>query len=990
MGGRYMKKFRFTTLFLILITILLAFLVNAVISSIVLVSPANDTWTTDTTPDFSYNATSTSNATVLCELIVSNVGYGVNDTAANNTVITRTANDTIAEGSHLWYVNCTDTDVAVEVQSEIWTLNIDATAPTTTITSPANNSWVSDSSPELLVNMTDAVDTTLNYTAFVDGGANATGTATSGAITSINLTTLSAGTHTVFVEALDENGNNGTSSVWTLNIDTTNPTSQITSPTNNAWTTDTSPEFLINLTDTQDSVLNYTVFVDGGSNVTGTADNNTITSVNLTVLANGAHTVVVEARDEASNRVNSSAWTINIDTANPTAVITNPPNNSWLSDETPELLINLTDALDTALNYTVFVDGSSNTVGSVLNNTITSVNLTTSISNGTHTIEVQATDEANNSANSTAWTLNIDTVLPTVSQLNAPANNTNVSDGDTVTFNFTSYDNLDTNLSYILFLNKVANETGYTAGNNTSTQFTVLHLQNSTLYNWTVQVTDDASNIANYSGLYYFRVADTTPLTTFPTLVSAGVNDSDSDGNIEIGWTADSNAFSYRLYRSATNITNATSLTEIANLTATSFEDNTTINGTTYWYAVTSLDDTDNENKSQVSASFSATANDTIKPKLPTNVNATTLLNGSVNVSWTAPVQDVNGGAETNVSYRVFRTTNVSLLNTSLSTENIRNTTELNYIDTTLTTGTNYTYVVTSLDDMSNYNGSIASGNQKNIVPSGCTAEYNYSAWAACTDGAQTRTGSRICSGGDTTLVTEQRSCGSGGSSGGSSGGTASTNPTSTYTKLWASTAAGEKLTLDSTVVDVDITEVSLVVGKQLYGIKIIIEKYSEKPTGVSEGPAGEVYSYLSIDKVNFDNADITGKVTISFKVSKAWLEENGVAEGGITLLRYVDGEWQELSTSVSDSDEEYVYYEARAEGFSFFAIAGERTEAPVEQPQEEETPETEKQPAEPEAPAEGWKWNKFLALAIILVLAIGLFYYLFAHKGHSRKHPKH
>ena len=985
-----MKKFRFTTLFLILITILLAFLVNAVISSIVLVSPANDTWTTDTTPDFSYNATSTSNATVLCELIVSNVGYGVNDTAANNTVITRTANDTIAEGSHLWYVNCTDTDVAVEVQSEIWTLNIDATAPTTTITSPANNSWVSDSSPELLVNMADAVDTTLNDAAFGDGGANATGTATSGAITSINLTTLSAGTHTVFVEALDENGNNGTSSVWTLNIDTTNPTSQITSPTNNAWTTDTSPEFLINLTDTQDSVLNYTVFVDGGSNVTGTADNNTITSVNLTVLANGAHTVVVEARDEASNRVNSSAWTINIDTANPTAVITNPPNNSWLSDETPELLINLTDALDTALNYTVFVDGSSNTVGSVLNNTITSVNLTTSISNGTHTIEVQATDEANNSANSTAWTLNIDTVLPTVSQLNAPANNTNVSDGDTVTFNFTSYDNLDTNLSYILFLNKVANETGYTAGNNTSTQFTVLHLQNSTLYNWTVQVTDDASNIANYSGLYYFRVADTTPLTTFPTLVSAGVNDSDSDGNIEIGWTADSNAFSYRLYRSATNITNATSLTEIANLTATSFEDNTTINGTTYWYAVTSLDDTDNENKSQVSASFSATANDTIKPKLPTNVNATTLLNGSVNVSWTAPVQDVNGGAETNVSYRVFRTTNVSLLNTSLSTENIRNTTELNYIDTTLTTGTNYTYVVTSLDDMSNYNGSIASGNQKNIVPSGCTAEYNYSAWAACTDGAQTRTGSRICSGGDTTLVTEQRSCGSGGSSGGSSGGTASTNPTSTYTKLWASTAAGEKLTLDSTVVDVDITEVSLVVGKQLYGIKIIIEKYSEKPTGVSEGPAGEVYSYLSIDKVNFDNADITGKVTISFKVSKAWLEENGVAEGGITLLRYVDGEWQELSTSVSDSDEEYVYYEARAEGFSFFAIAGERTEAPVEQPQEEETPETEKQPAEPEAPAEGWKWNKFLALAIILVLAIGLFYYLFAHKGHSRKHPKH
>ena len=41
--------------------------------------------------------------------------------------------------------------------------------------------------------------------------------------------------------------------------------------------------------------------------------------------------------------------------------------------------------------------------------------------------------------------------------------------------------------------------------------------------------------------------------------------------------------------------------------------------------------------------------------------------------------------------------------------------------------------------------------------------------------------------------------------------------------------------------------------------------------------------------------------------------------------MRYHDGEWQNLNTTLLDEDETYVYYEAETPGCSTFAVVGSR-----------------------------------------------------------------
>tara|TARA_Y100000310_G_C20632756_1_gene789520 strand:- start:15 stop:1415 length:1401 start_codon:yes stop_codon:yes gene_type:complete len=182
---------------------------------------------------------------------------------------------------------------------------------------------------------------------------------------------------------------------------------------NNTWFNTTTPEFLFNLTDNLDATSNWTIYVNGTSNVSNSSANNTQTSYNISGLGNGkTYNITIQSLDEAVNVLNSTL-NISIDTGNPTAMI-NITNESRYNDTTPELFINITDALANRVNWSIYINGTLNQSNSTTNNTVTSVNLTT-LAEGKYAIHVNGRDQANNSVNSSYWTIHIDTTNPTSS-----------------------------------------------------------------------------------------------------------------------------------------------------------------------------------------------------------------------------------------------------------------------------------------------------------------------------------------------------------------------------------------------------------------------------------------------------------------------------------------------------------------------------------------------------------------------------------------------
>jgi fibronectin type 3 domain-containing protein len=285
-------------------------------------------------------------------------------------------------------------------------------------------------------------------------------------------------------------------------------------------------------------------------------------------------------------------------------------------------------------------------------------------------------------------------------------------------------------------------------------------------YNWKVSCINETTMLN--STIKSFTV-DTTYPTTAPTLTPAGVSDSDKDGNIELSWAADPNATTYNIYRSSTEILDATQLTKIHTTPLTSWEDNTTLHNNIYWYALTTVDAAGNENRSIVSDSFNTTANDTIKPKIPINLNASSL-NGVTTLYWTKTKQDINGNSdEFNLQYKIWYRQNSTV---NLSKTLVNETAD--YIKTiaqcsatlcqtthSLSGSTKYYYFITTIDDANNENltldnnfvnviittappsntgGGGGGGGGGSTTKKECKEEWSCSGWYSCINNIQART----------------------------------------------------------------------------------------------------------------------------------------------------------------------------------------------------------------------------------------------------------
>lgn len=92
----------------------------------------------------------------------------------------------------------------------------------------------------------------------------------------------------------------------------------------------------------------------------------------------------------------------------------------------------------------------------------------------------------------------------------------------------------------------------------------------------------------------------------------------------------------------------------------------------------------------------------------------------------------------------------------------------------------------------------------------------------------------------------------------------------------------------------------------------------------VKEPAPGMVYKNVNIWVGNsgFSNPENLENARVSFRVSRAWVVEQGISENTVTLYRYGQETWNQLSTVLSGEDEVYFYFTAETPGFSSFAIS--------------------------------------------------------------------
>ncbi len=634
------------------------------------------------------------------------------------------------------------------------------------------NVFVSNTTPTFNFTVTDTFQTGLTYTLWINDAAAVTAAATEGVPSVIILPAQPVGVVlTTYVEVSD-GVNNKTSTSYDMIVDDEAPVVVVNSSlANNTLNLAGTLVWTVNVTDNLQSNISIGIANLGDTTCTEITPysvlNNTVTSVPLADLypgLGGSYTFVnltVCAIDSINSAFGNNYYTLTVDLVNPTLTVFAPITGNRTNDTTPLVFFTANDDVASYLNYSIMVDGALNRNGNITQGNNASVNLT-ALSQGTHTIIVNVTDDVGRYNESSPIVIFVDTGAPTATLLQ-PINNTNVTTS-VVPFNFTGIDALATELNYTLYLNGTANGSGnFTNGTNVSINRTLA----AGTWNWTVSVTDNAGNV-NTPYALNFTVSASAPVM------------SGEDG-------------------AATR--NAATLTINTDLVA--------------------------------ECRYSTT--------------------------------DQAYSAMTNV----FTTTNATSHETSV---------------TGLSAFTSYTYYVR------------------------CS-----SSGSATTSSAQI----------DFTTLRASSGGGGGGGSSSRPGTTVSGAPGVTTRLSWARVNAGETVEAPIALSGMPVTRFAIAFDQTSSNFNIEVRSLTERPSTLV-APAQTVYMFLQVTPTGLTDEAVRS-ATMTFAVPKSWLTSNNIGEGNVVLMRYTD-RWVEIPATVVSSDATTVTFSAETPYFSYFAIAGKPT----------------------------------------------------------------
>jgi fibronectin type 3 domain-containing protein len=527
------------------------------------------------------------------------------------------------------------------------------------------------------------------------GGAAPSGTGTWSIVGSVP----SDGTYVFQAQATDEAANvSPLSAGVTVTVDSTPPTSSLTSPAPGATVSGT-VNVAANAADTGSGVASVAFQVDGVTQATDTTGPYTF-AWNSAGVGNGQHTLKEIATDVAGNTSNSSV-TVNVQ--NGTATVPDAPslNNATAGNGSVALAWSApsSNGGSAITGYKVYrgTSSGSETLLTTLGN-VTSWTDNGAANGTTYYYKVTAVNSVGESAasNELSATPTQPATAPGAPTLNSAAGgNANVglawnapsSNGGSAITGYKVYRGTSSGSETLLT----------TLGNVTS--WTDNGAANGTTYYYKVTAVNSVGESAASNEL---SATPSQPATVpgAPTLNSAAAG----NGSVGLAWSAPSSnggsaITGYKVYR-GTSSGGETLLTTLGNVT--NWNDNTASNGTTYFYKVTALNPIgEGAASNELSATPSAPATAPSAPSL----NSATPGNGSVALAWSAPSS--NGGSAIS-AYKVYRGTssgNETLLTT------LGNVTS--WTDSGVTNGTTYFYKVTALNSV----GESAASNELSATP---------------------------------------------------------------------------------------------------------------------------------------------------------------------------------------------------------------------------------------------------------------------------------
>ena len=341
-------------------------------------------------------------------------------------VTTYTTISTLPDGPHTFYVRALDGAGNISPAASLNFVS-DATPPTLPTnlakTTPDNNKYPSFS-------WTAASDATTGIASYKARFDSAT-FSDIGKVTGYSATnSLSDGSHTFQVKAVDVVGNEGAAASLNFIIDTTPPT-------------DVSPGTAVTPTSNNKPTFTWPASVDAGSGIdryevkmdSGTWSNvGNITSYTpASSLSDGSHTINLRAVDKAGNVGNAQSANFVVDTTPPTmptGLAKTTPDNDYTPTFAWNASLDTTSGID---YYLVRVD--ANAFASIGN--VTTFTQPTDLVQGAHTFEVKAVDKAGNTGSAASIAVNLGPVVnqPPVAVISSPTNGVTYLTTENISFN---------------------------------------------------------------------------------------------------------------------------------------------------------------------------------------------------------------------------------------------------------------------------------------------------------------------------------------------------------------------------------------------------------------------------------------------------------------------------------------------------------------------------------------------------------------------------
>ncbi len=458
-----------------------------------LISPSNGAQLSNSDVDLTFNVTDNLATLLNCSVYL--------DNSLNTTMIVSNgsqATDSLInlyDGVHYWNVTCIDNASNVGYSSTWW-FNV-SEPPTVTLISPAPNGWVNEIAVfTYLPNDNSGVD---HCDLIIDGVVNQTDTSIQeGVNNNFTVINMSDGSHTWSVNCTDDYGLSYMPPSRFVFVDKTPPSITLISPPNGAVLNTSTVMINFTVSDTQDSLLDCNITLDGVVNETLTVNSGDYVNRTYT-LEDDLHEWNVTCWDNAGNINTSETWNFTIKTP-PVITLISPDNNTWSSSSS--MSFNYIPSHSTGLSECkLILNGVVNQTSTSIQNGETNTFTVNPISEGMYEWWINCTSVSGVETESEYRILYMDRSAPLINVLFPQEGN--ISDNNFVDFNFTVTDNLDNELICNFTLLGVVENESFIVNNNSLT--TITKLLHDGDYNYSITCWDNASNIG-YSGTINFTV----------------------------------------------------------------------------------------------------------------------------------------------------------------------------------------------------------------------------------------------------------------------------------------------------------------------------------------------------------------------------------------------------------------------------------------------------------------------------------------------------